>query len=242
MTDATRFREIIAVGARHLGITVDDRSLDAFERLMLLVGDWNTRMNLTAVRDPLDFAVKHIIDSLTCLTVTPFAENAAVLDIGTGAGFPGLVLKIARPDLDVTLLDSTRKKLLFVDAAIAHFGWTGARTLAARAEEAGNRAEHRERYDIVTARAVAPMRLLSEFALPFVRVGGCFLAMKGPNVVDELPNALSAIEALGGECLPLVPFALPLDGGSRAIVPIRKIRPTPPGLPRIFRDIKRRPL
>lgn len=242
MSNAAGFRETIAIGARSLGIDSNEAGLDAFERLAALVENWNRRMNLTAVRNPLDFAIKHVIDSLTCLTVTPFPEGAAILDIGTGAGFPGLVLKIARPDLDMTLLDSTRKKLAFVDAAIEAFGWTDARTLAARAEDAGRDPNHRERYDIVTARAVAPMRLLSEFALPLVRVGGFFLAMKGPNVVEELPNALSAITALGGECLPLAPFTLPFGGGSRAIVPVRKVRPTPSGLPRIFRDIKRKPL
>jgi 16S rRNA (guanine527-N7)-methyltransferase len=236
------FRATLTEGARALGFALTAEQVTAFERLAEGLMDWNTRMNLTAVRAPGDIAVKHVLDSMTCLSAVPFPEGARVLDVGTGAGFPGLALKVLRPDISVAFLDSTRKKLDFVAHATAEMGWTDTAILCGRAEELAHDPAHRETYDIVTARAVAALRILTEFCLPFVRVGGAFLAMKGPAVSEELGTAAAAIARLGGRAESAVPFTLPFDGGERAILPVRKISPSPTDLPRIFRDIKRKPL
>lgn len=240
--DTEHFQRILLDGASELNILLEEDQAVAFRRLASHLSDWNERMNLTAVRSAEDVAVKHILDSLTCLKAYPFPLGARVIDVGTGAGFPGLALKIARPDLRVALLDSTRKKLSFVDFIIQEFGWTDVETLAGRAEDFGHDPAHRERYDVVLARAVAAMRLLSEFSLPFAAVGGVFLAMKGPSLSDEMAHALPAIDALGGRVRETVPFTLPRDGGERAVVVIEKVRPTPDRLPRLYREMKRAPL
>lgn len=236
------FRDTLRDGAALLGMHLTDRQVETFEWLTRTLLEWNQRMNLTAVREPSDVAVKHILDSLTALQATSFPDGARVLDVGAGAGFPGLALKVVRPDLRLALLDSTRKKLTFVDHVIETMGWTDAETLFGRAEELGRDPRHRERYDVVMARAVAAMRILSEFCLPFARVGGVFLAMKGPGVNEEMRPARSTVQRLGGSPAPAVPFTLPFGGGERAIIPIEKVARTPEDLPRIYRDIKRRPL
>lgn len=236
------FDTALLEGADQLGFSLSQDQHSEFARLVDYLVDWNSRMNLTAVRDPAGIAIKHILDSLTCFMVMPFPEGAAVLDVGAGAGFPGLALKIVRSDLAVTLLDSTQKKLGFIDHTISALELKNTRSLFGRAEELGRTGPHREAYDIVVARAVAPMRILAELCLPFVRVGGTLLAMKGPNVGREAQAAASTIECLGG--VPHVPahFDLPFDGGERAIIPINKLIATPAMYPRLYRDIRRQPL
>jgi 16S rRNA (guanine(527)-N(7))-methyltransferase RsmG len=240
--DIATFQAVLAEGAALLGFRLTDEQKAAFGVIVERLTEWNGRMNLTAVRAPGDIAVKHILDSMTCLAATPFPDGARLLDVGTGAGFPALALKVMRPDLRLAVLDSTRKKLDFVQSIADEMGWTDTRVLCGRAEELAHLPEEREAYDVVTARAVAALRLLAEFCLPFTRIGGVFLAMKGPAVAAELEPARSAIERLGGRAEDAVSFTLPFEGGARAILPIRKVAPTPPAYPRIFREIKRSPL
>ena len=152
------------------------------------------------------------------------------------------MLKAARPDIRLTLLDSTKKKLAYAADVADGLGWQDVELLAARAEEAGRDPAWRERYDIVAARAVAAMRILSEFCLPFARPGGVFLAMKGPEISVEMAHASSAIRVLGGDVAAQKRYSLPYGGGERSIVVIRKSRPTPAQYPRLFRDIKRKPI
>jgi 16S rRNA (guanine(527)-N(7))-methyltransferase RsmG len=236
------FQAVLAEGAALLGFRVTDEQKAAFGVIVDRLTEWNGRMNLTAVRAPGDIAVKHILDSMTCLAAAPFPHGARLLDVGTGAGFPGLALKVMRPDLRLAVLDSTRKKLDFVQCIADEMGWTDTHVLCGRAEDVGHLPEEREAYDVVTARAVAALRLLAEFCLPFARVGGVFLAMKGPAVDAELEPARPAITRLGGRAEDAALFTLPRDGGARAILPIRKVAPTPAAYPRIFREIKRSPL
>jgi 16S rRNA (guanine527-N7)-methyltransferase len=238
----TSFDTALVEGANELGFSLSQDQHSEFACLLDYLLDWNSRMNLTAVRDPAGIAIKHILDSLTCLSAISFPEGARVLDVGTGAGFPGLALKIVRPDLSVTLLDSTRKKLAFIDHAIGCLDLNDAHSLFGRAEELAREAPHREAYSIVVARAVAPMRILAELCLPFTSLGGTFIAMKGPNVAGETRLAESTISILGGALRAPIHFDLPFDGGERAIIPIDKIRPTPAGFPRLYRDIRRQPV
>ncbi|MDH7568233.1 MAG: 16S rRNA (guanine(527)-N(7))-methyltransferase RsmG [Armatimonadota bacterium] len=229
-------------GAEGLGILLSDEELERYRLYLETLQEWNQRMNLTAARDPLELAVKHFLDSLTCFLVTAADTPLRVLDVGTGAGFPGVVLKIHAPQWHLTLLDSTRKKVAFLEHLVGLLGLQQTDTLHARAEEAGRLPAYRERFDLVVARAVAELRVLAEWCLPFVRVGGLFVAMKGPRGDEEAPAAKSAVAQLGGEIEQVKPLVLPFGAGERRLVLVRKRRPTPRAFPRAAGAAARRPL
>jgi len=175
-------------GAKEFGVSLTDSELDQFSRYAGLLKEWNGRMNLTRVA-PEDFVTLHFLDSLAALAVCEIPAGARCIDVGTGAGFPGIPLKIARPDLSMVLLDSTRKKLGFLDVVISELGLDDTNTVHARAEELGRMPEHHEAYDLVFARSVAPLERLVGWLLPFVKLGGCAIALKGPNVEAEMETA-----------------------------------------------------
>lgn len=216
---------------------------DAEKRLRLyadLLIEWNGRMNLTAITDPEGIVIKHFLDSALLLKHIPLDTGASVIDVGTGAGFPGMVLLILRPDIKLTLLDGLNKRLVFLNEVIKQTGLT-ARTVHMRAEEAGKNPTYREQYDLVTARAVARLNVLSEYCLPFCKKGGVFCAMKGPSAAEEADEAKTAISLLGGENPSL--FAETLTGNEqRTFVMIKKISQTPPKYPRISAKIAKQPL
>lgn len=226
--------------AAKLGISVTDEMLSRFEKLAFLLVEQNKTMNLTAITDPDGIAVKHFADSISALSAADFPQGAKVLDVGTGAGFPSIPLLIARPDLDMTMIDSTAKKLKYVASAVESLGLT-AEVLHTRAEEAGQNKEYREKFDIVCSRAVAALNVLCEYCLPFVKVGGVFLAMKGAKAQEEISDAKSAIKTLGGKIVAEKSFTLS-DGGERTIVVIKKISQVPPKYPRVSTQIAKKPL
>ncbi len=226
--------------AAKLGISVTDEMLTRFEKLAFLLVEQNKTMNLTAITDPDGIAVKHFADSISALSAADFPQGAKVLDVGTGAGFPSIPLLIARPDLDMTMIDSTAKKLKYVASAVESLG-LNAEVLHTRAEEAGQNKEYREKYDIVCSRAVAALNVLCEYCLPFVKVGGVFLAMKGAKAQEEIADAKSAIKTLGGKIVAEKSFTLS-DGGERTIVVIKKISQVPPKYPRVSAQIAKKPL
>ncbi|NLC57484.1 MAG: 16S rRNA (guanine(527)-N(7))-methyltransferase RsmG [Armatimonadetes bacterium] len=234
--------ELLQEGAAALGIPLAPEELARYARYEQELSDWNQRMNLTATTDPREIAVKHILDSLTCFCAVSVDAGTRVLDVGTGAGFPGLVIKIHAPDAPVVLLDSTRKKLQFLEHLTGVLGLSGVETLHARAEEAGRDRRYRERFTLVVARAVAALRVLLELCLPFVRVGGAFLAMKGPRGDEEVGPARHALSVLGGEVERVVPLSLPFGAGERRLIVVRKRRPTPPAYPRQVGTPTRKPL
>lgn len=200
---------------------------------------WNEKMNLTAITDPEGIAVKHFLDSITVLKFADIERNAKVIDVGTGAGFPGLVLKIVRPDLEVTLLDSLQKRIGFLDEVIEKLGLKGIKTVHSRAEEGA--AKYRESFDVAVARAVAAMPVLCEYCLPYVKVGGKFIAMKGQTAASEAAAAETAVKILGGKMEEPCLFSLG-DAGERGIITVEKISHTPPKYPRNPAKISKSPL
>ena len=226
--------------AEKLGISLTDEQLSRFEKLSDLLVEQNKTMNLTAITDPDGIAVKHFADSISVLTAAEMPQGAKVLDVGTGAGFPGIPLLIMRPDLDLTMIDSTAKKLKYVENTVNELGLT-ATTLHTRAEEAGQSKEYREKFDFVCSRAVAALNVLCEYCLPFVKQNGLFIAMKGAKAQEEIDGAKSAIKLLGGKIIAEKSFSLS-DGGERTLVVIKKISQIPPKYPRPSAQIAKKPL
>jgi 16S rRNA (guanine527-N7)-methyltransferase len=236
------FAEPLAASARQCGVALAPAQIQAYGGYLDLLLEWNQRFNLTAIADPQAVLVKHFLDSLSCAAVVEFVAVDRLVDVGTGAGFPGLVLKIAFPHLRVLLLDSVEKRLRFLDRVIDALGLEQVETLHARAEEAGRDPRWRGRFDVSVARAVARLSTLAEYCLPLVRVGGCFLAQKGPDVEEEIAEARPALAKLGGGEPALHPLMLPGTGIGRSLVRVPKIAPTPPDYPRLPGTPKKHPL
>ena len=228
----TAFEEVLAVRAAEAQIALTEAQIAQFAVYNEMLTDWNTRMNLTALTAPEDVAVKHIIDSLTAYDAALFERARTLIDVGTGAGLPGIPLAVAAPQITVTLMDALNKRVRFLTEVTAAMGLTNTRCTHARAEEAARTAEHRERYDIAVSRAVARMPVLLEYALPFVRVGGTLLALKGRAYAEEAAEGASAAAKLGGGRITARPVTLPGLDDVRAILTIRKEKPTPKGYPR----------
>lgn len=234
--------ELLTAGARQLGIELSPEQISQFERFADLLIDWNRKFNLTRITEPEEIVTKHFLDSLTCLKAVDFPRDAMVIDVGAGPGMPGIPLKIARPDLLLVLLDSVRKKLTFLEEVVRDLHLNDVETLHSRAEDAGHHFKHRERYDIVLARALGRLAPLSELCLPFARVKGAVLAMKGPDVAEELQAAKHAVGTLGGRVEKVVETAIPGTDMARTIVVIRKLRQTLKKYPRSPAEIERSPL
>ena len=217
--------------ARAVGVTLDETQATQFVRYRDLLLEWNERFNLTTITDDAAILALHFADSLSLLPALPMNAQT-LLDVGTGAGMPGIPLKIARPDLRVTLMDSTGKKIAFCQAVIDDLRLSGIRAVHARAEEAAHLRDHREHYAIVVARALAHLPTLVEYLLPFVRVGGLCVAMKGSDAQQEATRAERAIQILGGELAQLQPVTLPGVPDQRALVIIRKSKTSPQLYPR----------
>lgn len=232
---------IVRDGAAGLGLPLPESALPLLRQYFELLVAGNERLNLTAITAEPDVAVKHFVDSLTCLQAASFAAGALVVDVGTGAGLPGLVLKIARPDLRLVLIDALRKRCDFLEETAARLGLADVTVVHARAEEAGQ-GPWREQADIAVARAVAPLAVLAEYCLPLVRPGGVFVAMKGPGGRDELDQATGALAKLGGGPADVTTLALPGDAGNRTLIAVPKQTATPAAYPRRSGLPAKRPL
>ena len=238
----TAFEEILSARAAEAGIPLTAEQIGQFSVYHEMLLDWNTRMNLTALTAPEDVAVKHIIDSLTAYDAALFDGARTLIDVGTGAGLPGIPLAVYAPHLTVTLLDSLNKRVRFLTEVTAAMGLPNVRCIHARAEEAARTAEHRAAYDIVVSRAVARLPVLLEYTLPFVRVGGTLLALKGRAYAEEQKEARRAAEVLGGGRITARPVHLPGLDDVRAILTVTKERQTPAAYPRGGGAPTRRPL
>ena len=223
------FEEILASRAAEAGLLLTGEQVARFAIYNELLVDWNTRMNLTALTAPEDVAVKHIIDSLTAYDAPLFEEAGTLIDVGTGAGLPGIPLAVYAPHLKVTLMDSLQKRVRFLTAAVGAMGLPHVRCIHARAEEAARTEEFAERYDIAVSRAVARMPVLLTYTLPFVRVGGTVLALKGRAYREEAAEAARTARMLGGGEITARPVHLPGLEDVRAILSVTKERQTPKG-------------
>jgi len=219
-------------GLKEIDIEITESQLASFQLFYQMIIEENKRKNITSIDGEEEFAVKHFIDSLTCLKAVSFKDGMILVDIGTGAGFPGIPLKICRPGLEVVLVESQAKKAGFLLQVIRDMNLIGVSAVHKRAEEIGKMSCYRERCDLVAARAVAELRVLAEYCLPVVKVGGFFLAMKGPKLAQELIGIDKAITVLGGKINKIVSFKLPVTGDERNIVVVEKIKPTPEKYPR----------
>lgn len=223
-----------------IGVNVGEYGLDRFDQYAEYLVRWNKHVNLTAITEPDEIVIKHFVDSLHILRYVKLKKNQSLIDIGSGAGFPGLPLLIANPDINVTFVDSIRKKLAFIKDVLHNTGLIATVTHN-RAEELGRNAGFRETFDFATARAVAQLNVLCEYCLPLVKVGGLFIAMKGATGKAELNQARHAIEVLGGELVKFDEYSLS-NGDKRSIIIIRKISQTPTKYPRKSKKIDTKPL
>ena len=221
--------------------TLTENQYEQFQKYFELLAEWNEKMNLTAIKDESGVALKHFADSLSLLNFVDIPQNSSLADVGTGAGFPGVVLKIARPDIKLTLIDSLNKRLVFLGEVCAQLG-IKAELIHSRAEDGARDEKLRENFDFAVSRAVARMNVLSEYCLPYVKVGGAFCAMKGAQANEEFKESLNAINTLGGKLEKKYFFELPENGGERAIAVVRKVRNTPQKYPRQSGKIKAKAL
>ncbi len=239
MIDKQQLIDCAAVYGVEIPSTVAER-FDVYARLLV---EWNEKMNLTAITDPTGVVVKHFVDSLLAAPLLP-TDAFSLIDVGTGAGFPGVPLALLREDCTLTLLDSLNKRLVFLDAVCRELG-LHATLIHARAEEGGRRPELREQYDVATARAVAALPTLCEYCLPFVKVGGRFIALKGPDADREQEAAARAVALLGGKVAHKTTVTLQAEAVEpmeRQLIRIDKTRPTPTAYPRPSAKIAKRPL
>jgi len=238
--------DLLRDGARELGIELTDDQIELLDKFASLLVETNKTLNLTRITDPTEIVTGHYLDSFTCLAAAKIKRNARVIDIGTGAGFPGIPIKIARPDLNMTLLDASGKKLKFIEGAVESQklkveSWEGTCSLVhARAEEAGRDPAHREVYDVAFARALADMKVLAELSLPLVKVGGMLIAQKSEGADEEIDSARALIGQLGGRIEKIERIRIPCTEITRRLVVISKVKPAPPEFPRPYSRISRK--
>lgn len=221
-------------------ITVDDAAFNRLDTFAEMLIETNKSFNLTAIKEPDDVTVKHFADCLAIFKYVDISENAKIIDVGTGAGFPGLVMKLFRPDIQMTFLDSTKKKLGFIENVLNECGVSG-EILHLRAEEAAQLSKYRENFDFATARAVAALPVLSEYCLPFVKVGGTFISMKSAESNEEISEGKKAINILGGNIEEDIVFDL-VENMPRRIIKIKKNSQTPTKYPRPSAQISKKPI
>ena len=228
----TTIKRLVQCSRDLLGLELNVETQRAFSHYADELLTWNENINLTAITDPEAIEMRHFLDSLSVMLAVPLSAGQRVIDVGTGAGFPGLPLRLITPQIELTLLESTAKKTHFLQHMVDALRLTNVRIVNARAEEAGQDVADRERHDVVLARAVAQMPALSEYLLPLCKVGGRCVALKGENAASEAQQAENALKILGGRLEKILPIELPQVAETHHLVVIEKIAATPPQYPR----------
>ena len=235
-------RELLINGARELGIELSERQVEQFMMYKALLQEWNEKMNLTAITEDIEVITKHFLDCITVNNALDMSQQRTVIDIGTGAGFPGLVMKIAFPNLKVTLVDALKKRLVFLEEVITKLELKDIECIHSRAEDLGKNKAYREGFDICASRAVANLAVLSEYTLPFVKVDGYLIALKGQKLDEELEQGKKAIKILGGELDAVVDAKVPFTDLNHKIAKIKKVKPTANKYPRKAGEPTKAPL
>ena len=233
--------ELLKTSAKKMGIELSQNQLEKFDLYKKLLLEWNEKMNLTAITDDEGIAIKHFADSISVLPLIE-NKNASLIDVGTGAGFPGIPLKIANDGFKVTLLDSLNKRITFLEEVKKELGITNLECIHSRAEDGGRNADLREKFDYCVSRAVARLSVLSEYCMPFVAVGGYFISLKGPDAAEELTEAQKAISVLGGKVEKVVEITIPESDLKHCAVVIKKIKSTPKAYPRQAGTAAKKPI
>lgn len=228
--DINEFSKELKDKSSKINIDINEEKIEKFYKYMNLLLEWNEKINLTAIIQPSEIILKHFIDSLTIQQYID-SENQQMIDVGTGAGFPGIPISIVNESQDITLLDSLNKRILFLDDVIDKINLNNIKTIHSRVEDFGKNKNQREKYDIATSRAVAPLNVLLEYLLPLVKVGGKCICMKGSNI-EEIENSKNALKILGGEIEKIEKINLPDSDNERNIIIVKKIKSTPEKYPR----------
>ena len=235
------FLNELQTAADQCNIKFTDEQLQQFNLFYNLVIDWNKKFNLTAITEPKDFAIKHIIDSISIWNDEKFDKVETVIDVGTGAGFPGIPLKIYKPAIKLTLLDSLTKRVKFLTTVIDEIKLKNTLAIHSRAEDAAHNVDLRESFDLAVSRAVAKLNILAEYCIPFVKKGGYFAALKGSNIEEELRDSSSAVKTLGGNKIEIYNIKLP-TGDPRNLIYIKKLADCPKKFPRKAGTPEKKPL
>lgn len=236
------FYDIINIACQKDRLTFDTDKYDKFMLYKDLIQDWNNKINLTAITEDDEIVKKHFIDCIKCFRFEGIRTSASIIDVGTGAGFPGIPIKIMAQDKKVTLLDSLNKRVSFLNEVISSLNLDNIQAIHGRAEEMSRKNEFRERFDIAISRAVANMTVLAELCIPYVKIGGYFIAMKGPSVDEELSEAKNAIGTLGGKLEQVIKVEIEETDLQHNLVVIKKVRTTPQVYPRKASSISKKPL
>ena len=225
-------KRVLIDGFKELGLNVSEEMIDKLGVVKEIMLQWNEKVNLTSITEEREVYIKHFLDSATCLATGYIKDGMKVIDVGTGAGFPGIPVKILKDQLEMTLLDSLNKRVSYLNEVLKKLGLQNITAIHARAEEAGSSNIHREVYDIVLSRAVASMNVLCEYCMPFAKMGGYFLCQKGPDIGTELEESRSAIKVLGGVVREVLEYQLPFSEIKHNIIIIEKVAETPTRYPR----------
>ena len=236
------FFDIMKQAANDVDMELSEKQYDQFIKYMKLVQEWNQKINLTAITEDEEFIKKHFIDCIKAFKSNELKSASSLIDVGTGAGFPGIPIAIMRPDLSVTLLDSLNKRINFLNIVVNALGLTNVKTIHSRAEDGARIKELRENFDIATSRAVANMTVLAEFCIPYIKVGGHFVALKGPAIEEELANSKNALGVLGGKLKDVIEVEIEGTDVKHNIVIVDKVKECPSSYPRKAGIVTKKPL
>lgn len=236
------YYDILNIAANDIGLTFDKTKYDQFIKYKDLLKEWNEKVNLTAITEDEQIIKKHFIDSMKIFKFAPLKQANKIIDIGTGGGFPGIPMRILRPEVEMVLLDSLKKRINVLQDILTNIGIKNVDTIHGRAEEFAQSLPYREKFDAVVSRAVANLTVLSELCIPYVKVGGYFVALKGPSVNDEVKEAKKAISLLGGKLEDIIEIEIEDSDLNHNLVIIKKVKNTPKQYPRKAGSITKNPL